>query len=227
MKIGAKAIVQGGIDFSQQSSNPNEIQFVHCGGTPESGFDVDAIPDLTQVTLVRGNSSVKVVVRESVGTFECNYNAFIASPNVAQKLQLKSGARYLFTYESATKIIRIRRKPISTERVLVIPDQNYNANQIGIGDGLKERLGYYLADQIAVSVRGGGASKQLRVKTIEPGFDELFRYEIRLNPQNFKLFGLGNRQGVFFVSYDQINRILRFGRKTVLKKRIASRKRKK
>ncbi|TYP71995.1 hypothetical protein BCM02_109274 [Paenibacillus methanolicus] len=227
MKKGIKAIVRGGIDFAEPSSASNEIELLSCGGAPTSSFDVFAIPNLTQVTLVRGTASVKVTVREPEGSFECNYNAFNVSPNVAQKLQLRSGARYLFAYDSVTKIIRILRKPVSTERVLVIPDQTYPANQIGIGDGLKERLGYYLADQVAISVRGGGASKQLRVKTIEPGFDELFRYEIRLNPQNFKLFGLGNQQGAFFVSYDQLNRILRFGRRTVLKKRIVSSKRKK
>ncbi|MFC4102597.1 hypothetical protein [Paenibacillus xanthanilyticus] len=226
-RVQAKAIVRGGIDFSQQYGNRNEIQFVHCGGAPQSSFDVDAIPNLTQVTLVRGNTRVKVIVRESEGTFECNYNAFDASPNVVQQLRLRSGARYAFTYDSVAKIIRIRRKPVSTERVLVIPDQTYTFNQIGIGDGLKEQLGYNLADQTSISVRGGGSSKQLRVKTIAAGFDELFRYEIRLHPQNFNLFGLGNQQGVFFVAYDQIDRILRFGRKTVLKKRIASRKRKK
>ncbi|WP_147381831.1 hypothetical protein [Paenibacillus nanensis] len=124
-------------------------------------------------------------------------------------------------------MIQIRRKPVSTERVRVVSDPAYLVNQIGIGDGLKARLGYYLPDRTAITVIGGGTRKQLRVRTIRAGFNELFNYEIRLNPQNFRLFGLGRQSGVYFVSYNQISRILRFGGRTVLRRRVASRKKKK
>lgn len=227
LKKRIRAILRGGIDFALQSRNGNEIRLEHCGGAPQSSFDVNAIPDRTRVTLVRGNTRMSVVVREPVGTFECNYNGFTAGSNVAQRLRLMNGARYSFTYDDVNKVIQIRRKPVSTERVRVVPDPAYTVNQIGLGDGLKPWLGYYLPERTAISVRGGSARKQLRVRTIRAGFNELFRYEIRLNPQNFRLFGLGNRPGAFFVSYDQISRILRLGSRTVLKKKMSSRKLKK
>lgn len=219
--------MRGGIDFALQSRNNNEIQLEHCGGAPQTSFDVNAIPNRTPVTLVRGNTRVRAIVREPEGTFECNYNGFTAGQSVARRLRLTAGARYSFTYDSLTNIIQIRRKPVSTERVRVVSDPAYLVNQIGIGDGLKARLGYYLPDRTAITVQGGGTRKQLRVRTIRAGFNELFNYEIRLNPQNFRLFGLGRQSGVFFVSYNQISRILRFGGRTVLRRRAASRKKKK
>lgn len=218
MRKRTNQIVQGGIDFFRSTTYNNEITFGNCGGSPASSFDVEAIPDGTEVTLVRGNIRIKAIIRADIGTFECNYNSFGAGSSIARTLRLLDGARYSFVYNSVTKIIQVRRKSVSLERVRVIPDAAYTSSQIGIGDGLKERLGYILPDQTAISVRGGGSRKQLLVRTIRAGEDEMFNYDIRLNPQNFSLFSLGSRPVVLAVSYDQVNRILRFVRRISLRK---------
>ncbi|WP_248925975.1 hypothetical protein [Paenibacillus hamazuiensis] len=219
MKKHAQRIVQGGIDFFRAKENRSDIQFEQCGGSPRTSFDVEAIPDGTRVTWIRGDVRQNAVIREPLGTFECNYNAFTTGAALARRLRLVNGARYLLVYNSGTKTIRIRRKPTSTENIRVIPDNTLNADLIGIGNGLKERLGYFLPERTAISVRGGGAGKRLRVRTLEPGADELFNYEIRLNPRNFGLFGLGNSAGNFIVSYNQVSRVLRFVRRTALRKK--------
>jgi hypothetical protein len=208
-----KQILRGGIDFFRVNEDNTDISFGGCGGAPASSFDVNAIPDGTAVTLIRGATRQRVVIRSDMGTFECNYNVFTAGPTVSRRLRLVSRARYSFVYNSDNQTIVIRRKPVSTERVQVFADAAIRTNQIGLGDGLQERLGYSRTQGLSISVTGGGQRKTLTVRTIQPGEDELFRYEIRLHPQNYSLFGLGSSPGTFDVSYNQVSRILRFIRR--------------
>ncbi|MFC5467483.1 hypothetical protein ACFPPD_02055 [Cohnella suwonensis] len=174
-----------------------------CGGAAERGISPNAIPQGTVVRLRRREVSELVAAFTDIGS-ECTQNRIDISPAMAQKFRIINNTRYRVFYNSATRVLCLRRKPVTKLDASPNSSPTTPVGTIGIGDGL--------ADQFGINVRSGTLITvayrrvRLRLRYVEKFDPSFFSYEFTLNSADLKRLGLtGKRTGS---AYNQITRTL-------------------
>lgn len=215
-------LLSTGVDvffFERDVNDMNSVDLAsECGGAPD--YNLSIIPDGTKVTFRRGNTVRRSVKINQGVASECIYNMLAVSPAFARLFGIKEGARYLLTYNTATKTITIQRKPVTFYTITVRTSTDIPKNRVVIGNGLGvgTALGITIGNGNLINLRKENAVVQLRLRKISHGFD--FTDVFRINPDNARRLNL--IPGITYrVSFNQITNTLRFyNRATPIRKGV-------
>jgi hypothetical protein len=205
---GAKRLVSTGVDVSVFAGNDlSSVDLAsECGGAPDSNLTI--IQDGTIVILRRGKTTKRVKVNQGIGS-ECIFNMFGVSRALARLFKLTNRARYKLTYNTASKTLTIRRKPVTFANITVRSDPKLAKNRVVIGNGLglSGALGITLITGDFINLRKGTTLRKLQLRKLSREFD--FTDVFRLNPDNLQRLNLINGK-TYRAAYNQISGTLRF-----------------
>ncbi|WP_145939514.1 hypothetical protein [Paenibacillus glacialis] len=198
------------------AQNVKEVDlYSECGGAPDNNLGI--IPDGSMVTLRRGRAARRVKVNQDAAS-ECIYNMFGLSKPLARIFRLQNKARYTLTYNTATKTLTIRRKPVTFYTLKVTSDPKLSRNRVVIGNGLglSGALGITLASGDLLALSNGLRKARLRLRKISRDFE--LTGVFRLNPAIIQQLNLVAGK-TYSVSYNQLTGTLSFHGITIPKAR--------
>ncbi|WP_248929343.1 hypothetical protein [Paenibacillus hamazuiensis] len=199
------AVRKGTVDVSVGSgSDLNNIGLSpDCGGAIDNGLS-GVIPNGTIVTLRRGGIKRKVKITIGDAT-ECVANTIQVSRALAKLFGLRNQARFLLAYNTATKTLTMRRKPVTIDTLTVTASSAMRPGRVTIGLGLAQRDGNYLKSGSIITIRHGRISLKLRMVLI----DDIFNNDFTLRPRAIRLLGL-RANNKYRIAYNQVKRELVF-----------------
>lgn len=123
----------------------------------------------------------QLVTAFTEGGGECTRNTLSLSPAMAKRFGIVNNTRYTLIYNSITRVLCLRRKPVTILNVPPGSSSQRRIGTIGIGDVLVAQFGLNLKPGALITVVHGRI--RLRLRYVEVRDPDFFSYVFNLNQQ--------------------------------------------